>query len=67
MPKMRPVELPDDIRNEPFRRSEVLFFDCAKNLPSNWFVLYGVTWYLRIRNNSWSEGEADFVIVLPQL
>ena len=65
MPKMRPVELPDDIRNEPFRRSEVLFFDCAKNLPSNWFVLYGVTWYLRIRNNSWSEGEADFVIVSP--
>ena len=66
MAKMRPSCLPDEVRKEPFRRSEVTFFDCAEKLPQNWFVLYGVTWYLRIRNNSWSEGEADFVIISPE-
>lgn len=66
MAKMRPSELPSDVRNEPFRRSEVTFFDHAEKLPNNWFVLYGVTWFLRVRNNSWSEGEADFVIVSPE-
>ena len=65
MAKMRPAELPEDVRKEPFRASEITFFDAARQLPDNWFVLYGVTWYLRARNNSWSEGEADFVIVSP--
>lgn len=66
MAKMRPAELPEDVRNEPFRRSEITFFDYAEKLPTNWIVLYGVTWFLRVRNNSWSEGEADFVIISPE-
>ena len=67
MSNMRPEELPDEVRNEPFRLSEIIFFDAAKKLPKHWYVLYGVTWYLRIRNNSWSEGEADFVLVSPEI
>lgn len=66
MAKIRPTELPADIRNEPFRRSEITFFDHAEKLPNSWFVLYGVTWFLKVRNNSWSEGEADFVIISPE-
>ena len=66
MAKLKPSELPEEIRNEPFRRAEISFFDAAKNLPQNWFVLYGVTWYLKIKNNTWSEGEADFVIISPE-
>lgn len=64
---LRPVELPDDVRNEPFRQSEISFFDACKSLPNNWTVLYGVTWYIKTRNNSWSEGEADFVIISPDI
>ena len=63
---MRPIELPDEVRKEPFRLSEMLFFDAAKNMDNDWVVLYGVSWYVKIRNNSWSEGEADFVVVSPQ-
>ncbi len=66
MAKLRPSELPEEVRREPFRRSEIMFYDYARLLPDNWFVLYGVTWYVRVRNNSWSEGEADFVILSPE-
>lgn len=66
MARLRPKELPEDIRREPFRGAEVSFFDAAKNLPDSWHILYGVTWYLRVRNNSWSEGEADFVLLSPE-
>lgn len=66
MSNMRPLELPEEIRKEPFRLSEILFFDAAKNMDNDWNVLYGVSWYLKVRNNSWSEGEADFVVVSPQ-
>lgn len=65
MALIRPSELPEDVRSEPFRKSEILFFDAAKNLPNDWHVLYGVTWFVKVRNNSWSEGEADFVIISP--
>ena len=64
---MRPIELPEDVRREPFRMAEIIFFDAAKNLPDTWHVLYGVTWYMRVGNNSWSEGEADFVILSPEI
>lgn len=66
MAKRRPSELPDEVRKEPFRKAEILFFDAAGKLPDNWFALYGVTWYLKVRNNTWSEGEADFVIISPE-
>lgn len=63
---IKPIELPEEIRNEPFRRSEVLFFDAAKKLPDSCYVLYGVSWYIKIKNDTWSEGEADFVIISPE-
>lgn len=66
MSNMRPLELPNEIRKEPFRLSEILFFDAAKKMDNDWNILYGVSWYLKVRNNSWSEGEADFVVVSPQ-
>ena len=66
MAKLKPSDLPEDVRNEPFRSAEITFFDAAKYLPQNWFVLYGVTWYLKVKNNTWSEGEADFVIISPE-
>lgn len=60
MAKLRPIELPEEIINDPFRQSEVRFFDACKRLPDTWIVLYSVTWY-----DGQSEGEADFVIVSP--
>ena len=60
MAKLRPIELSEEVLNDPFRQSEVRFFEACKSLPDTWTVLHGVTWY-----NSQSEGEADFVIVSP--
>lgn len=67
MAKMRPIELPLEVRNEPFRKSEILVYDALSRLSDSYNVLYGVTWYLKIRNNTWSEGEADFVVVAPNV
>ena len=66
MAKLRPLDLPIEIRKEPLRSAEALFFDSAKCLPDNWYVLYGVPWYLPRENNSYIEGEADFVIISPE-
>lgn len=67
MAKLIPSILPDDIKNEPFRQAEIDFYNASINLPDDWFVLYGVSWYLHIKNNSWNEGEADFVIISPDI
>ena len=67
MAKRIPDALPSEILNEPFRQAEIEFFNASISLPDDWFVLYGVSWYLRIKNNTWNEGEADFVLVSPDI
>lgn len=62
-----PNQIPDLIRKEAYRNAEMSFYDAAKDLPSDWFVLYGVNWYIRDDHNRWNEGEADFVILSKKI
>ena len=67
MAKMRPTILPEDIKKEPMRMAEILVFEALQKLPNSFHVLYGVNWYIKKRNNSWVEGEADFVVISPSV
>ncbi|MBK8099848.1 MAG: NERD domain-containing protein [Planctomycetes bacterium] len=64
---MRPSILSEEILRDPFRGAERRFFEAATALPSSWTVLYGVPWVSRGLGAGNREGEADFVIIGPDV
>jgi hypothetical protein len=67
MAKMIPTELEDHIVNDVFRKAEITFYNECKSLPDNWYVLYGVIWVRNDDRRVSTEGEADFVIIGPEI
>lgn len=67
MAQMRPDSLSSLVTDDPFRKAEITFFEAAKRLPDNWIVLYGVAWIDNTRRDRATEGEADFVIIGPDI
>jgi DNA replication protein DnaC len=64
---IRPEVLDEDIYSDPFRKAEITVFEACKRLPNKWYVLYGVFWKDDSLRSSKTEGEADFVIVGPEI
>lgn len=67
MAQIRPQIIPEAIQKEPLRSAEIMVYNALKNTPKNWFVLYGVNYFLKKNKTSWIEGEADFVVLSPQI
>lgn len=67
MAKMFPERLPQSVIDDPFRNAELKVFKALQALPDAYRVFYSMHW--QKRDDYWgvSEGEADFIIVHPDM
>ncbi len=67
-PKMWPSPLPPAVREDRYRRAEVVVYDrLAASLGDDWTVFYSRPWLGVTRTGEELDGEADFVIAHPKL
>lgn len=67
MATMFPERLPQSILDDPFRSAELKTFRALRELPAPYRVFYSMHWQKYEENWGASEGEADFVIVHPDM
>lgn len=68
MARMFPEQFPQHAADDPARRAEVRVFEAlAGSLSDRFRVFYSVAWLDRGQSGSYEDGEADFVIVHPDL
>ena len=65
--KIFPERLPLLVREDPKRSAECKVYDALCKLPDGYTVFYSVAWQIRDYKKGVKDGEADFVIVHPDL
>ncbi len=68
MAKMWPTQVPDWVRNDKRRSAEIRVFESLeRELDATWTVYYSRPWYGISSTGGEIEGEADFILVHPEL
>ncbi|MBI5833645.1 MAG: PD40 domain-containing protein [Armatimonadetes bacterium] len=67
MARMFPNQLPESVRQSPGRRAECRLFDLLSRLPAPYHVFYSVRWQGVSPRGVQRDGEADFIVVHPDL
>jgi hypothetical protein len=67
MAKIYPSRIPDFILDDPLKRAELQVYKALKELPDPFYVFYSIHWQDHNDYSGVSEGEADFVIVHPDM
>lgn len=68
MAKCIPTELPNWVRQEERRSTEIKVYEkCAKELSDDWHVFYSRPWWGLNAQGGEKDGEADFVLAHPEL
>lgn len=67
MARIYPERLPESVSSDPGRQAECKVFSSLKTLPEKYVIFYSVHWQIQTTKWGISEGEADFLILHPDM
>ena len=67
MAKVFPERLPQSIIDDPLRNAERMVYEQLAKLSDRYTVYYSVPWQSHLKNTGVMDGEADFIVVHPEM